>query len=69
MMIMMMEEEKQVKKKKKMSLSMAVRVIQIAWRRTLAPCTTRKLAEEFNRVLSINSVMQEIRFCMIEFYM
>jgi hypothetical protein len=41
---------------------MAVRKLQTAWRRTLAPRTTQRLAEAYDRVLSIEHVRQ-IRYC------
>ena len=48
--------------KKALSAPMAVRTLQRAWRRTLAPCTTQRLAEAYDRVLSIEYVRQ-IRYC------
>ena len=48
--------------KKALSVPMAVRTLQRAWRRTLAPRTTQRLAEAYDRVLSIEHVRQ-IRYC------
>ena len=50
------------KEKQALSVPMAVRTLQRAWRRTLAPRTTQRLAEAYDRVLSIEHVRQ-IRYC------
>jgi hypothetical protein len=48
------------KKKQALSVPMAMRTLQTAWRRTvtLAPRITQRLAEAYDRVLSIEHVRQ-----------